>query len=110
MLAAFALLYKLLPLYVTVGLGWLAGRYLEASGRHIAGIMMYIVTPSVVFAGVMRAPLSPEVIALPFLTFALCSLLGWLHLQVDERVATRALDSVPHHQMVILFPNPAFRA
>ena len=41
MLAAFALLYKLLPLYVTVGLGWLAGRYLEANGRHIAGIMMY---------------------------------------------------------------------
>ena len=85
MLAAFALLYKLLPLYVTVGLGWLAGRYLEASGRHIAGIMMYIVTPSVVFAGVMRAPLSPEVIALPFLTFALCSLLGWLHLQLARR-------------------------
>ena len=80
MLAALALLYKLLPLYVTVGLGWLAGRYLDASGRHIAGIMMYIVTPSVVFSGVMHAPLSAEVILLPFLTFALCSLTGWAHL------------------------------
>lgn len=85
MLAAFALLYKLLPLYVTVGLGWLAGRYLDASGKHIAGIMMYIVTPSVVFAGVMRAPLSPEVILLPFLTFTLCCLIGWLHLQIARR-------------------------
>jgi predicted permease len=85
MLAALALLYKLLPLYVTVGLGWLAGRYLDASGRHIAGIMMYIVTPSVVFSGVMHAPLSAEVILLPFLTFALCSLTGWAHLQIARR-------------------------
>ena len=56
MLAALALVYKLLPLYATVALGWVAGRYLDASGRHIAGIMMYIVTPSVIFAGVMNAP------------------------------------------------------
>ncbi|MEH6564885.1 MAG: AEC family transporter [Halopseudomonas sp.] len=85
MLAALALLYKLLPLYVTVGLGWLAGRYLDASGKHIAGIMMYIVTPSVIFAGVMNAPLSPEVVLLPFLTFSLCSLLGLLHLWLARR-------------------------
>ncbi|MEH6493002.1 AEC family transporter [Halopseudomonas sp.] len=85
MLASLALLYKLLPLYVTVGLGWVAGRYLDASGRHIAGIMMYIVTPSVVFAGVMNAPLSPEVVLLPFLTFSLCSLLGLLHLWLARR-------------------------
>jgi len=85
MLASLALLYKLLPLYVTVALGWVAGRYLDASGRHIAGIMMYIVTPSVVFAGVMNAPLSPEVVLLPFLTFSLCSLLGLLHLWLARR-------------------------
>ncbi len=85
MLASLALLYKLLPLYVTVALGWVAGRYLDASGRHIAGIMMYIVTPSVVFAGVMNAPLSPEVVLLPFLTFTLCSLLGLLHLWLAKR-------------------------
>ena len=49
MAAALALFLKLIPLYVTVVLGWLAGRYLQASGRHIAGIMLYSVTPSVVF-------------------------------------------------------------
>ncbi|SFR57007.1 hypothetical protein SAMN05216203_1444 [Marinobacter daqiaonensis] len=86
MTAAFAFLYKLLPLYITVILGWIAGRYLEASGRHIAGIMLYIVTPSVVFAGVMAAPLTPEVILLPFLTFALCSLIGVAHLWLARRL------------------------
>ncbi|TGN40441.1 AEC family transporter [Marinobacter confluentis] len=86
MAAAFALFYKLLPLYVTVLLGWIAGRYLEASGRHIAGIMLYIVTPSVIFSGVMAAPLSPAVILLPVLTYSLCSVLGILHLAVAKRV------------------------
>ncbi|MCS5563346.1 MAG: AEC family transporter, partial [Oleiphilaceae bacterium] len=86
MSAALALLLKLLPLYVTVALGWIAGRFLEASGRHIAGIMLYIVTPSVVFSGVMAAPLSPEVILLPFLVFGTSSLLGLVQLKLAKKV------------------------
>lgn len=94
MAAAFALFYKLLPLYVTVALGWIAGRYLEASGRHIAGIMLYIVTPSVVFSGVMAAPLSAEVILLPFLTFALCSVIAITHQAIARRVLTDGSASI----------------
>jgi Predicted permeases len=85
MSAALALLLKLLPLYVTVALGWIAGRFLEASGRHIAGIMLYIVTPSVVFSGVMAAPLSPEVILLPFLVFGTSSVLGLVQLKLAKK-------------------------
>jgi predicted permease len=85
MAAALALPFKLLPLYVTIVLGWLAGRYLEASGKHIAGIMLYIITPSVIFSGVMAAPLSPEVILLPVLTFSLCTLIGVAHLLLAKR-------------------------
>lgn len=82
MAAALALLLKLLPLYITVGLGWLAGRFLQASGSHIAGIMLYIVTPSVVFSGVMNAPLSASVILLPFVVFCFCTVIGLTHLVV----------------------------
>lgn len=85
MAAALALFYKLIPLYITVAMGWVAGRYLEASGRHIAGIMLYMITPSVVFYGTMKAPLSPEVIALPLLTFGLSTLVGVAHLVVAKR-------------------------
>lgn len=88
MAAAFALFLKLIPLYVTVTLGWIAGRYLEASGKHIAGIMLYIMTPSVVFSGVMAAPLSAEVILLPFLTFTMCCVIGFLHLVIAKRIIT----------------------
>ncbi|OEY65522.1 AEC family transporter [Marinobacter sp. X15-166B] len=88
MTAALALLYKLTPLYITVLLGWIAGRFLDASGRHIAGIMLYIVTPSVVFSGVMAAPLSAEVILLPVLVFCLCSVIGGAHLWLAQRWIT----------------------
>lgn len=94
MTAAFALLYKLTPLYVTVLLGWVAGRFLEASSRHIAGIMLYIVTPSVVFSGVMAAPLSTEVILLPVLVFALCSLIGVAHWWLAQRWITDGSASI----------------
>lgn len=86
MAAALALFLKLLPLYLTVVLGWIAGRYLQASARHIAGIMLYILTPSIVFSGVMAAPLSPQVILLPFLVFAMASVLGILHLKLGRRL------------------------
>lgn len=94
MAAALALFYKLLPLYITVLLGWVAGRYLEASGRHIAGIMLYIVTPSVIFAGVMAAPLSLEVILLPAITFAICTILGLLHMMLARRLGLGMLSSL----------------
>lgn len=79
------LLYKLLPIYVLVLLGWIAGRFLDVRGNYIAGMMLYILTPSVVFSGVMSAPLSPEVLALPFLTFLLCTLVGYSHLLIARR-------------------------
>jgi len=94
MAAALALFLKLIPLYVTVALGWIAGRYLEASGKHIAGIMLYIVTPSVVFSGVMAAPLSPEVVLLPFLVFAISSVLGIAQMKLARRVVTDGSASI----------------
>ncbi|MBE0485389.1 AEC family transporter [Marinobacter sp.] len=88
MAAALALFIKLIPLYVTVALGWIAGRYLQASGKHIAGIMLYIVTPSVVFSGVMAAPLTPQVILLPALVFGLCTFIALVHLAIARKVLT----------------------
>ncbi|WBU40578.1 MULTISPECIES: AEC family transporter [Marinobacter] len=94
MAAALVLFVKLLPLYVTVALGWVAGRYLEASGKHIAGIMLYIVTPSVVFSGVMAAPLTPQVILLPALVFGFCTLIALIHLAIARKLLTDGSASV----------------
>ena len=105
MSAALALLLKLLPLYVTVALGWIAGRFLEASGRHIAGIMLYIVTPSVVFSGVMAAPLSPEVILLPFLVFGTSSVLGLVQLKLAKKALSDGSANTDNIKPQPLFPE-----
>ncbi|NWN91019.1 AEC family transporter [Marinobacter adhaerens] len=94
MAAALTLFLKLIPLYVTVALGWVAGRYLEVSGKHIAGLMLYIVTPSVVFSGVMAAPLSLEVIFLPLLVFGFATVLALAHFMVARRVLTDGSASI----------------
>lgn len=86
MTAALALLYQMLPLYLVVVLGWLAGRYLQISGRNLAGVMVYIILPSVVFLGVMQAPLSAEVIMLPFIVVGFCTLIGVLHLIIGRKL------------------------
>jgi malate permease and related proteins len=86
MQAALALLYQMLPLYLTVVLGWVAGRYMGIGGRNLAGVMMYIILPSVVFLGVMNAPLTTEVILLPFIVLGFCSCLGLLHLVAARRL------------------------
>lgn len=89
-----SLFFKLLPLYITVFLGWVAGRYLEASGRHIAGIMLYIITPSVIFAGVMAAPLSPEVLMMPLIVYLFCVAISLIMLAVGRRFLTDGTASI----------------
>ena len=81
-----SLLLKMIPLYVTIGLGWLAGRHLQVSGRHIAGLMLYIITPSVVFSGVMHAPLTPEVLLLPVFVWCICLAMALVFLKLGRRV------------------------
>ncbi|MDX5298580.1 MAG: AEC family transporter [Gammaproteobacteria bacterium] len=81
-----SLLLKLVPLYCTIALGWIAARYLEASGRHIAGIMLYIITPSVIFSGVMQAELTPARLLLPFGVWFLCIVLSTLFLTLGKRL------------------------
>lgn len=79
------LLAKMLPLYITVVLGWVATRYLSVHGRNIANLMLYILTPSVIFGGVITAPLSPQVLALPFVVWTVCALVGQIFLWLGRR-------------------------
>ncbi|QCF26880.1 AEC family transporter [Hydrocarboniclastica marina] len=81
----FPLLLKMLPLYATVALGWVAARYLDVSGRNIANLMLYILTPSVIFGGVIIAPLSAGVLMLPLLVWLACAVIGQIFLRTGHR-------------------------
>jgi predicted permease len=67
------LFFKVLPLYVTIALGYIAGKWLNASRETVANILFYLVTPVVIFNGVMNTRIDPNIIALPFLIYFVCS-------------------------------------
>ena len=55
-------------------LGYIAARYLQTKSEHIAGLMLYIITPVVFFTSVMGTPLEPSTIIAPILVWSICLL------------------------------------
>ena len=70
-----ALVGKLLPLYLFIVVGYLLGVFLKLKRRPVALLLLYILSPIVVFEGGWTAPLSRGTLALPFLFFVICSAL-----------------------------------
>lgn len=71
----FTLLIKLVPLYLIILLGYIAGRFLNAQRETISAILLYIIYPVVVFTAVIRTDITPATLALPVIVFCVCSLI-----------------------------------
>lgn len=69
------LLTKLIPLYVLIPLGYIAARTLNAHKETLSLLLIYVITPVVVFDGTLTATLDVSNISLPFLTYFICCLL-----------------------------------
>lgn len=85
-----ACLIKIIPLYMNILLGYLAGKLLEVNRETIARLMFYIINPIVVFNGVLHTRLDPSVLLLPIFTFSISSLLCLLFYKLGK---TLWLDS-----------------
>lgn len=68
------LLAKIIPLYLNLILGFVAGKWLHVQRESIATLVIYIVAPLVFFGGIVRMELTPALLAMPLLGFllALC--------------------------------------
>lgn len=71
------LVLKLLPLYFSILLGYLAGKYLNAQRETISKLLFYIIQPLVIFSSVLNTHLSPSILSLPILTFFICSCIAF---------------------------------
>ena len=71
----FLILTKLIPLYITILMGFIAGRVLNVDKDGIARIVFFLIVPIVFGSGVSKVDLSPSLLALPVLAFAMSSLL-----------------------------------
>lgn len=70
-------LFKVIPLYFNMGLGYVAGKKLGASRDTFAKLMLYMFAPLIVFNGVINTQLSLSVLILPFITFLICTFLSF---------------------------------
>lgn len=61
---------NLLPLYILIWLGYVAGRYWEVNLHSIARLCLYLLVPAVLFGSAAQIDLNPAYIALPFITSA----------------------------------------
>lgn len=90
-----ALLIKLLPIYVLVALGWVAGRVLQVKTQEIGRILLFFLSPAVIFKGFSSVDLSSPIILLPLaifavavaISFAAAGLAGRLWQDGRERIA-----------------------
>ena len=64
---------KVLAPYLFVLAGFVAGRVLTTRKEHLAELLIYMITPVVVFSGVVKAQLDFQYLFLPVLFFLFCS-------------------------------------
>lgn len=78
-MSVFSVLFlKLVPLYVIILIGFLAGKFLRASKETLASILIYILTPIVVFNGMLKAKITLGSLSLPLVCFLISCLMGIL--------------------------------
>ncbi|QGR02828.1 permease [Ehrlichia ruminantium] len=70
------LLLKILPVYITVLLGFISGKLLKIDSPSIAKLLFYIVGPLVIFFGISQVHINPEILSLPFLTCLICCIMS----------------------------------
>lgn len=72
-MSAFLLLTgKLLPLYLLVLIGFIAGRSLKPDRESVGKLVFYVLIPGVIFRGALITPVNAGVLLLPLVTYSLC--------------------------------------
>ena len=66
---------KIIPLYLNIALGFLAGKTVKTNRDTIGQLMFFIINPIVIFNGVLYVKIEPSVLSLPLVTYAISSLL-----------------------------------
>lgn len=74
----FTILLKILPLYIFVVIGFVAGRYLDIDAKGIGKLIIYIIAPFVIFEAITHSKLSLTTFVLPVLAFMMCSVVAFI--------------------------------
>ena len=65
------LLKKLIPLYLLIGIGFIAGRWAKVSKEGIATLLIYVIAPVVIFHGTFTTPITAGTFLLPLIVLSI---------------------------------------
>jgi malate permease and related proteins len=77
---------KLLPLYLNILMGYIAGKKLQANQEMVAKLMFYMINPLIIFHGVLNTHLNASILTLPLLTFFIASFLCLIFYRFARRI------------------------
>lgn len=80
------LMIKLIPLYLNILLGYIAGRRLSLKSDGIARLMFYMINPLIIFNGVATIKLESSIFLLPILIFCLACLICLTFYRLSRRI------------------------
>ncbi|MBN8827665.1 MAG: AEC family transporter [Sphingobacteriia bacterium] len=66
---------KLIALYLNIFLGFICARFLKVAANDIAKLIFYLITPFVIFQGLLKTNLDENILLLPFCIFIICCIL-----------------------------------
>lgn len=78
-----SLIVKIIPLYLNIMMGFIAGKKLQACRETIARIIFFMITPIIIFNAALNVPLKANVLTLPLLTCAICCSLCLLFYRIS---------------------------
>jgi len=81
-------LIKLIPLYIIIALGFLAGRFSNVSPESIAGLLIHIITPVVIIGYVADISITIANLTVPLLVFVMCAVMEGLFYWIGKRAFT----------------------
>lgn len=82
----FTLLVNLVPLYVLIGVGFVAGRFFEVDRNTLANLAIFIFLPVVVFGFVFTLDFRAEYVVLPPVLYAVQAAIGLTMLKIGRGI------------------------
>jgi predicted permease len=83
----FLLLFtNLIPLYILIGLGFVAGRWLHVDRHSLGNLVIFICMPIMAFGFIVQLEFKPEYAALPFVSLGIATIVTFVMLAIARRV------------------------
>lgn len=80
------LAFKILPLYLLILFGFIAGKYIRVDRKSIAGVLFYIIIPYVFFEYGMRTEIHLQHLMLPVIFFVISTILSFSYLFIAKQI------------------------